>query len=83
MNEFDKIVAYGRELGLDYLNVDTLIASHRAMRNAVKSDQKLWLDMLEVARKNAFQEALDSAWIRIDDLKKMSVKELANLVGDE
>lgn len=82
MDAVDKIAAYGSEFGVDNLSVDTLIMSHRAMRDSIKSDQKVWLDMLEKARQKAFQEALDANWVRIEELKKMSVQDLVALLND-
>ena len=83
MNAYEKITAYGSEFGVDNLNVDTLISSHRSMREAIRSDQKLWLEVLEGVRQRAYQQVLDTTWIRIEDLKKMSVQELAELVSED
>ena len=82
MNAYEKIASYGREFGVDNLSVDVLISSHRSMREAIKSDQKLWLEMLEDARQRAYQQVLDTNWIRIEDIKKMSVQELTNLLNE-
>jgi hypothetical protein len=83
MNAYEKIIAYGSEFGVDNLSVDALISSHRSMREAIRSDQKIWLEMLEQARQRAYQQVLDTSWIRIEDLKKMSVQELANLLSED
>lgn len=82
MNAIDKIIEYGQSLGSTCLSVDTLIDSHRALRSLVMKDQKERLDALAEARQRAYQEVPDSTWIRIEDLKKMSVKELVALLSD-
>lgn len=86
MNDFEKIIAYGRELGIENADVDDFIASHRSLRslrdNAI-TNQKILFDMLESERKRAYQQVLDSSWIRIEDLKKMSIKELVLLLQDD
>jgi hypothetical protein len=81
-----KLSEYAKELGieaLDFLTIDALIDSHRSMRQAIRSDQELWLSMLEKARQDARQQVMDSTWVRIDDLKKMQVRELVALLVDE
>lgn len=78
-----KIAEYGKEFGyIDILDVDTLISSHKSMRETIKSDQKIWLDTLDLARQQAYQTVLDTSWVRIEDLKKMSVKELIDLLNE-
>jgi|PlaIllAssembly_1097288.scaffolds.fasta_scaffold00015_29 hypothetical protein len=82
MSVYKKIAEYGSEFGVDNLNVDTLISSHRAMRGAIRSDQKIWLDALDGARQRAYQQVMDATWVRIEDLRKMSVKELVDLLNE-
>jgi len=83
MNATGKIIEYGQSLGLTCLSVDDLIDSHKALRSSAMKDQKEWHDALAESRQRAYQQVLDSTWIRIEDLKRMSVSELVALLSDD
>jgi uncharacterized protein YdbL (DUF1318 family) len=79
----DKIVEYGKELGIENANVDDFIAAHRALYKKAQDKQQLWHDLIQEARNRAYQQVMDATWVRIEDLKKMSVQELVSLLNDD
>jgi uncharacterized protein YdbL (DUF1318 family) len=83
MNAAEKIAAYGKELGIENANVDDFIAGHRAMYKKAQDKQQLWHDLVQEARNRAYQQVMDATWVRIEDLKKMSVQELVALLNDD
>lgn len=84
MNEIEaKIEAYRQKCGFPYLDIDSLIVSNEYLRTTNQEKQTEWLKALENARQRAYQQVLDSNWIRIEDLKKMKVCDLVNLLQDD
>lgn len=68
---------YAQELGVS-LTMDILINSHRTLRNELKKPRKEWREELERAKQLAYSTAIENTWIKIDDLRKMTVEELVN-----
>ena len=78
----DKIRDYGLEFGVSDLTVDQLIDSHREIRTARLETQHEFEDRVKKACEIATKMTLDSYWIKIEDLKKMTLEELVRLVDD-
>lgn len=72
----DKIREYGSEFGNSYLTVDQLIDSHREIRIARLETQKEFEARVKKACETATKITLDSNWIKIEDLQKMTIEEL-------
>lgn len=78
----DKIREYGSEFGDSDLTVDELIDSHREIRIARLETQQEFEARVKKACELATKMTLDSNWIKIEDLKKMTLEELVDLVKD-
>jgi ribose 1,5-bisphosphokinase PhnN len=83
MNAEDKILEYGREFELYGLTVDSLIKSHRELSQRSRESNEMLNERLERARIQARKEVLDANWIKIDDLRKMTLAEIANLIRED
>ena len=68
---------YAQELGVS-LTMDILINYHRTLRNELKKPRKEGREELERAKQLAYSTAIENTWIKIDDLRKMTVEELVN-----
>ena len=79
----DKIREYGSEFGNPYLTVDQLIDSHREIRIARLETQKEFQARVKKACELATKMTLDSNWIKIEDLQKMTIEELVRLVDND
>lgn len=83
--ELELLRDYSKERGLcEPMTVADLIDSHRNLINELnRTTRKEWKDEMEEARKRVISMEMDSTWIKIDKLRKMTVQELVNLIGDE
>lgn len=77
---FDEIQQYGKEIGISNLSIESLIKSHRSLREKSLIAQDHYLEFLKEFVDKVRQEVLDSESIKIDELRKMSVEELINLL---
>lgn len=76
---------YSRELGVD-TTLAELIESHRELRNkniaSIKRSREEESKYVAQAMKRAEEMVLKGDYIRIADLKKMTLSELANLIAE-
>lgn len=76
---------YSRELGVD-TTLAELIESHRELRNkniaSIKRSREEESKYVAQAMKRAEEMVLKGDYIRIADLKKMTISELANLIAE-
>lgn len=74
---------YSHELGINHLSLESLVCSHRALRNdALKTNEEKRKEM-ERLRKVVQEQAMDETWIKIEDLKSMTLRELSDLIGPD
>mgnify|MGYP000844013108 CR=1 FL=1 len=74
----EKIKDYGLEFGVSNLTLDQLIDSHREIRLARLETQNEFLARVKEACERASKITLDSNWIKIEDLKKLTFEEFVN-----
>lgn len=76
---------YARELGVD-TTLAELIESHRALRKKnmdfIKRSREEESEYVAQAMKRTDEMVLKGDYIRVADLKKMTLLELANIVSD-
>jgi hypothetical protein len=82
MTIYDKIVEYGKEYGIDCLSVEGLINSHRDLFKMCIQQESEFKRRLKYIRENAKKEILDSQYIKIEDLRMMTVEELCKLARE-
>ncbi len=74
---------YGKELGLKGISLEELIRSHRALRNMSKVFNDERRNAINKAYEDAYNKALNNMWVKLDDLRKMSVQEMLELLRDD
>ena len=77
-DDYLALAKYSEELELyNQLTVQALIASHRRLRDELNStSRKEWRDSLNEAVSKAEASVLDANWIRVSDLKAMTIEQL-------
>ena len=76
---------YSREIfkSLDTpMSLQDLIASHRSLRNQNMRTMEEHREMVEQVRKDVERREMNDMWIKWDDVKKMSLLEIANRLSD-
>ncbi len=74
---------YSKERKLDYtISVQQLIDSHRRLQDEVVGYRVQFNEQLVDASNRATMIALNNEWISIAKLRKLSVRDLANLIGE-
>ncbi len=64
------------------LSIDCLINSHRYLRTQEKLKMSELKKYCEEGREKAFQQTLDSSWIEVSKLKKMTLMEIVDFIYD-
>lgn len=83
-----KLEEYTKEIDPNHIlpiTIESLIESHRNLRAQVIEFNKGYNEIVIEARKRAYddakQHALNSHWISVDRLRKMTVIELVDFIG--
>ena len=90
----DIIINYMKEIGIDnHLGLPkseyaiqqarSLVASHVTLRSEFKKSRREQTAELEVAVDNMRKLILDRTWIKIEDLRKMTLQEIIARIGEE
>ena len=86
----EKLKVYATELGLtnpEYLTLETLIESHRFLRNAIKPYNediaKARKEAWDYAYKIAYENAVECDYLSREQLQKLTVKELGEYLEGE
>lgn len=81
-----QISEYARSIDVGSMSLSSLIDSHRTLRDLNKKDHetrlKEYREMHEKGRQDGYNYATKHEYISREDLKKMTVSELAELVHD-
>ena len=83
----DLLKSYSEEIGLfSEMTLESLIKSHRHLRELNKVRHTEWLKELEkgreIGRIQAEKVVKEQEWINVERLKNMTVAELVNFVND-
>lgn len=73
---------YAKEIGVGELSLEELIVSHRRLRSLNLENYELQRKFIDEAVKRAEKEIRDANWVRWEDLKKMSMFDIANKIAD-
>lgn len=74
---------YSEKLGLDQpITLSTLIESHSYLREQNQKSNEQRNEEIKKQLENLKQIQLSDDWIRIDTLRKMSIQELSDLLGN-
>lgn len=84
MTSDELIRQYGKNIGtLFVFTASDLIASHRRLRKDAMRANEERLTELRKAREQAMQAQLDSDWIKIEQLRSMTVAELGSFLAED
>jgi len=73
--------SYSKERGTNF-TVEDLINSHRRIVDELNfGKRKEWNDALSEAKKDAYDSVIDSNYININDLAKMKLSEITELIS--
>lgn len=74
--------AYSQELGVA-LSISLLISSHRHLRKENMKSQEQMNAELQLARESAFTTAHDATWIKLENLRNMTMGEITQLLENK
>lgn len=77
----DHLDEYSKERGT-LITVPNLITSHRNLIKELQAFRTQSLEDIKATQEKVEKMAMDSTWIKIEDLKKMTLQELANRLAD-
>lgn len=87
MKAEEKISAYAKELGVESMTVDSLIRSHRNLRNwniEWIADRNAEMNKArEAASRQAREWVTEHEYVSVERLRTMTIAQIAELIGDQ
>lgn len=83
MNSVEKMLQnYADEIGIERITLEDLICSHRTLRTWIQESLNEQRERFEQEREYIRNMEMDNTWVRWDDLRQMTMQEIANRLGD-